>query len=92
MFGFFVQRDEKWGRFREVAIVERLVLVEVRLYNNYSQTLLHGHPPNMDTSSLWTACFVSWERKPLHFLLIQPAFYRHSINTDTFYGPTQCQY
>ena len=56
------------GRFREVAIVERLVLAEVRLYSNYSQTLLHGHLLNMDTSSLWTACFVFRERKPLHFL------------------------
>ena len=56
------------GRFREVAIVERLVLAEVQLYINYSQTLLHGHPLNMDTSSLRRACFVSWERKPLHFL------------------------
>ena len=47
------------GRFREVAVVERLVLAEVQLYINYSQSRLHGHPLNMDTSSLRRACFVS---------------------------------
>ena len=31
MYGFFGQRDKNRGRFREVAIVERLVLAEVRL-------------------------------------------------------------
>ena len=27
-----------------------------------------GHPLNMDTSLLWTVCFVPEERKPSHFL------------------------
>ena len=30
---------------------------------NYSQTLLYGHPLNMNTSLLWTVCFV-----PLHLI------------------------
>ena len=30
-------------------------------------------PLNMDTSLLWTVCFVPGERKLLRFLLIQPA-------------------
>lgn len=40
-----------------------------------------------DTSLSWTVCSVLGERKPLHFLLIQPAKYRHRANTDTFCGP-----
>ena len=32
-----------------------------------------GHPLNMDTSLLRAVCFVPGERKPLHFLYIQPA-------------------
>ena len=35
---------------------------------NYSQTLLYGHPLNIDTSLLRTVCIVHWERKPFHFL------------------------
>ena len=42
---------------------------------NYSQTLLYGHPLNMNTSLLWTVCFVPGERRPFTF------------NTNTSYGP-----
>ena len=42
---------------------------------NYSQSLLYGHPLNMNTSLLWRVCFVPGERRPFTF------------NTDTFYGP-----
>ena len=39
----------------------------------YSQILHNRHPVIMDTSLLRIVCFVPGERKPLHFLLIQPA-------------------
>ena len=42
---------------------------------NYSQTLLYGHPLTMNTSLLWTVCFVPGERRPFIF------------NTNTSYGP-----
>ena len=42
----------------------------------------------MDTMSLRTACFVPWDRKPLHFLYIQPILYGHLVNKHTFYGPS----
>ena len=52
----------------------------------YSQTPLYGHPPKMDNLSLRTACFVPWDRKPLHFLYIQTILYGHLVNKHTFYG------
>ena len=36
--------------------------------NWYSQIPLYGHPFKTDTSLLRTVCFVSGERKPVHFL------------------------
>ena len=48
----------------------------------YSETPLYGHSLNTDTSLLRTVCFVPGERKPLHFLLIQPALYGHPLNMD----------
>ena len=42
----------------------------------YSQTALYGNSLDTDTSSLRTVCFLPGERKPLHFLLSQPALYK----------------
>ena len=45
-------------------------------------------PRITDTRLIRTVCFVPEERKLcIHFLKFQPAYYRHAVNTDTFYGP-----
>ena len=47
----------------------------------------------MDTSLFQTVCSVPREIKPLHFLLVQPVYYIHPVNMDTFYGHvTPCPY
>ena len=43
-------------------------------------------PRLMDTSVLCTVSFVSEERQPSNFLLIQPAQYGNPVNKNTFYG------
>ena len=40
----------------------------------------------MDTSLLRPVYFVSEERKPLHFLQIQPTYYGHSFNMNKLTG------
>ena len=40
-----------------------------------------------DTSLLRTVFFVPSGVKPSHFFEIQPAYYGHPVNTNTFYGP-----
>ena len=47
----------------------------------------YGLPLNTDTSSLRTVYFVPGQKKPFHFLYIQPAWYWHPVNTKTFFGP-----
>ena len=61
---------------------------QIQQFFPLQSNLLYAHPINLDSSLLWTACFVAGERKPLHFLRIQPSLYRHCINMDTFLGPS----
>ena len=42
----------------------------------------------LDTSLLRAVYFVPWKRKPLHFLLIQPAL-KYGRTTDTYFLPNQ---
>ena len=65
-----------WGK---KALKFSLNSIRVIRTSRYSRTPLYEHPLNKDTSLSRTVCFVPRERKPLHFLYIQP--------TVTFYGP-----
>ena len=47
----------------------------------------YGLPLNTDTSSLRTVNFVPGQKKPFHFLYIQPTWYWLPVNTKTFCGP-----
>ena len=61
----------------------------VRKYYARRQLLIYVHsvttlqtPDYMETSLLCTVCLVPGERKPLHFLYIQPTLFGHPTNTD----------
>ena len=56
------------------------------LEDNYEHSVTTLRTPDYADTSLilCTVCLVPGERKPLHFLNIQPVLFGHPTNTDTF--------
>ena len=67
--------------------IKHISCFQNRPISHYIQTLSYRCLLSSESLLLRTVSFVPGERKPLHFLLIQPVRYRQPVNMDTFLAP-----